>query len=453
MVQELATRPRTEQIEAYFRRYPDVPREVIVKEDIVNLGQRFTEAALGAAEGSMVKSYRLFSYDMVRMADMEQQEHKRAPESFLIEAGPYGLRTVQLQTRMAPDSPYLVDLVDGRLALLLDGVAVARVRYPEAPDYYARSFEDGTRYHEIIANGNFCTVFRTCQYWGPKEECKFCDINENARQMKQSHDFTVAAPVKRADYVAEVANEIQREADAKAGHPVGTYYVLTGGTILNKLHGKTEEQFYSEYVEALKWGGGRRYITLQTNARPKEIMRHYRAAGVDNHNANMEVWDRRLFEWINPGKARRIGWENWVKWMCESVDVFGDGNVTPNLVAGVEMAKPYGFATVAEAVQSTAEGLDVLMSHGVMPRFNHWCREAGSYLVKEHEQPPPPLDYYIQILAIRYELWKKYRLPYPHGNYRYDPMHPNESPMGVYHGAYDDFILLMEDRKDEPPPA
>ncbi len=63
----------------------------------------------------------------------------------------------------------------------------------------------------------------------------------------------------------------------------------------------------------MKFGGGRRYVILQTNAKDKQTMRWYRERGLDNHNANLEVWDRDLFRWICPGKEARIGWDNWVR--------------------------------------------------------------------------------------------------------------------------------------------
>ena len=84
------------------------------------------------------------------------------------------------------------------------------------------------------------------------------------------------------------------------------------------------------------------------------------------------------------------------------------GNVVPNFVAGVEMAKPYGFTDVDEAVKSTSEGLDYLMSQGVTPRLATWCVFANSVL---GGQEPPPLDYFIKMSRSWYQLWTKHRLP------------------------------------------
>jgi hypothetical protein len=433
-------RPRGHALEDYFRRYPDAPREVIVKTDLLRLGHWFTDAALAATGGSLVKSYRLFSYDHIPMHEMHRRENRRVPEHLIILGGPDELRPVMVQTTLSPHSPYVIDVVEGRLALTAGGEVLCEVRYQAAPDYYAKRFADGTWFHEIISFGFFVTLFRYCQFWGPEEECKFCDINSNARQMKRSGDFTLTAPVKSMDQIREVADAVTREMYEREGRHGPLCFLLTGGTVKKTLHGKNEEEFYGEYVEALKWSGPRRFINLQTNARPREILRRYRAMGVDSHHANMEVWDRRLFEWICPGKAARVGWDNWVKWLIDSVDVFGEGAVKPLFVCGIEMARPHGFDTVDEAVASTTSGMDFLMSHGVVPRFNQWRPEPGSRIVVEHPQAPVPLDFYLRLMANRYELWKKHGLPLPN-EYQFLP---EGRHLGVSHGTHEDYIHLME---------
>jgi hypothetical protein len=152
------------------------------------------------------------------------------------------------------------------------------------------------------------------------------------------------------------------------------------------------------------------------------------------------VWDERLFEWINPGKARRIGHAEWIRRMLDSVDILGEGNVRPNFVGGIEMAKPHGFDKIDDAVRSTTEGLEIMMSHGVDPRFNQWRREPRSNIVQEHEQPPVPTEFYIRLMSNRYELWKKYGLRLPEKA----DFNVTRRYFGVDHGTYDDFPLLME---------
>lgn len=437
-----APESRRAELERHFERYPDVPPEVLVKSDLLRLGHWFTDAALDATRGATVKSYRLFSYDRVPMSALGRDEHRRVPEHFTILGGRWALRPVNVQTSLDPDSPYVLDVVDGRLVLTAEGREVlSEVRFPRAPAYYGKRLADGTPYHEIIAFGSFVTAFRACQYWGPGEECRFCDINENARQMKASRAYALTAPVKPLDAVREVADAIQAERVAQDGRPTPLSFVISGGTILETLHGQTEDEFYGAFVTALKSGGPHRHVALQTNAKPPEVLERYRALGLDQHHADMEVWDRRLFKWLVPGKARRIGWDRWVEWLVASARIFGPGETSPLFVAGIELARPHGFATVEEAVASTTEGIDYLFSRGVLMRFQHWRREHGSDLVRSHPQPAPPLRYYAEINRSRYALWKRYGLPLPNTvGMMLDP----RRHLGRTHGTYEDHILLAE---------
>lgn len=415
------TKPRAAELEEYFTHFSDMPREVIVKEDVLRLGVRFSQAALDLTPGCRVKSYRLFSYDSVKIDDMKRQEASSVPEDMKLFGGPYGLRRTFFATRYFPDSPYLIDVVDGQLVLKdeLSGQIIANVAYPPAPKYYSYAFEDGTLYRDVVPivwdHVAFITAFRYCQYWGPKEECQFCDINSNARQLKKAGKRALSAPFKQVDQVAKVMESIYKEQTAPDCRL--TNIMISGGAILKVLDGKTEDEFYWEYLRAVRKVVPQRVTcVIQTGPKPKEIMKQYRDLGMDAHNANMEVWDRRLFHTINPGKSRVVGWENWVRLTCDAVDVLGEGSVNPNFVCGVEMCKPYGFETVKEAVQSTSEGLEYYMSRGVVPRFVSWAREWGSYL---KDQPPVPLEFYVRIMRAHYETWRKYGLPSVRG---YGPM-------------------------------
>ena len=429
-------------LESYFQKYPDVPKETILKQHMLSLGHWFSDAALDASAGALVKSYRLFSYDLVPMSELKRGEHRRVPEHFVLLNGPHAMRPVAIQTSLSPYSPYLVDVVDGRLVLTVDGQVVAHVRIPKTPDYYFKSLPDGTPYHEIVAFGSFITIFRNCQYWGAKEECKFCDINENVRQMKLSRDFTLTAPVKSVADVVTVVEQVASDAQKNGAGAQG--FVLSGGTITKTLHGKNEVDFYEEYIRAIKNTATKPRITFEVNARPREEVQRYKDAGADHIHFNMEVWDKKLFPWINPGKAERVGWDNWVRWMCDAVEVFGTGMVQPSFVSGIEMARPHGFQSVTAAVDSTCGGFEFLMSHGILPRPQQWRREPSTALCREAEQPPVPLEYYIRLTRTWYELYQKYRSKLPQFGTRKPGLLAERNLLGPVHGAYGDYVMLKE---------
>ena len=72
-----------------------------------------------------MKSYRLFSYDLMPMKDMKRKRSK-SPEWFTIRRGMYGLRPVSIQTTLDSSSPYVIDVVDGQPKLFLHGQRSAR---------------------------------------------------------------------------------------------------------------------------------------------------------------------------------------------------------------------------------------------------------------------------------------------------------------------------------------
>ncbi|MCL5959361.1 MAG: radical SAM protein [Chloroflexi bacterium] len=402
---------RRAEIERYFGVFPEVPKEVIVKEDILRLGVRFSEEALQAGNDKRPRTYYIFSYDQTGLGEMEKQESSRAPDEIRLSQGPYQLRPTLVGSRFAKDSPYIVDVVDGKTVLREEGEVLAEVQYPPVPRYYSKAFEDGTLYSETMAvigwgHRAFSTLLRVCGHWGKKQECKFCDLNANARSLKKSgRPYTMR---KKVEQVAEAAAEVFL--NQPDDEPRRLSLRLSGGSIIDPKSGLVaDEDFYLEYVRAIKERIGNRWpLILQTNAKDKATCKKMREAGVDAHEANIEVWDKNLFNILCPGKAAHFGWDEWIKRVLDSVDVFGEGNVSPGMVAGVEMCQPWGFKEVDQAVKSMTEGIEFLMSRGVVPRIPVWCIEPLSAL---GDNRIPPLEYFIRVDKAWYETWKKYSLP------------------------------------------
>jgi hypothetical protein len=88
--------------------------------------------------------------------------------------------------------------------------------------------------------------------------------------------------------------------------------------------------------------------------------------------------------------------------------------VIPNFVAGVEMAKPFGFTSVEDAIASTSEGLDFFMSHGITPRFTTWCPEPTTPLGRDNPDGAP-LSYHVALLERYRETLEAHGLTPPPG--------------------------------------
>ncbi|MBI3949230.1 MAG: radical SAM protein [Acidobacteria bacterium] len=401
-------------VEALIQRYPRVPQEAIVKTDMLRAGIAFSQEALRVAAQHKLKAYFIFSFDLVPLAEMENQEHWHAPEEICLEGGPYGFRRTIVSVRLNPASPYHVEVEEDKVVLKLDGTTICNVGFQPVPEYYNRTLSNGKRVIEIAPTIEwgylvYLTTYRICQYFGKQEECQFCDLNENYRQQIQAgRPYTGVKSIEEILEALEIINETDSEKVSQA-------YTITGGSITTKLKGLSEADFYAPYAEAIEKKFPRRWISkMVVQALPRDEVKKFKDVGVQIYHPNYEIWDERLFNLICPGKARFVGRNQWIKRVLDAAEIFGPANVIPNFVAGIEMAKPYGFQTVTEAIKSTSEGLDFFMSHRICPRFTVWCPEPLTELGPLNPEGAP-LEYHVRLLETWRDTHAKYRLPIPAG--------------------------------------
>jgi len=191
-------------------------------------------------------------------------------------------------------------------------------------------------------------------------------------------------------------------------------YTVTGGSVTTELDGLSEGAFYARYAAAIEARFPRRWISkVVAQALPAADVERFKDAGVRIYHPNYEIWDAERFALICPGKARTIGRDEWIRRIEGAAEILGSACVIPNFVAGVEMAAPHGFPTVAEALASTGDGLAYFMRQGIVPRFTTWCAEPLSDLGRD--QGPAPLTYHAGLLRVWRDTHARYRLPAPPG--------------------------------------
>src|SRR5918911_1026933 len=195
---------RTALLEELIERYPDIPPEAVLKEDLLRTGIAFDESALTDNLDGEVKpkSYFIFSFDQKPLTELGEAATRRPPEELALTGGPYELRRTIVSVRVTPDSPYSVARGgDGVLRLSLDGREIADVTLPPMPEYYRHTLANGKTVMETAPTIQwgyliYLTVLRLCQYFGAHEECGFCDINHNWRQHRKAGlPYTGVKPV------------------------------------------------------------------------------------------------------------------------------------------------------------------------------------------------------------------------------------------------------------------
>jgi hypothetical protein len=393
-----------------FSNYSTLPKEAVLKQDILRLGIWFSESSLKQGTDYKTKDYFIFSFDLADFEEFKQGEQWKAPDEIRLSGGDWDLKPTVVSVRLNPKSPYQVKLDEGCVSLFLGETRICEVEYHPLPPYYLNRTQCGKSPKEVapvIEWGYlvYLTVFRMCHYHLGNEACMFCDISHNyKKQIKSGNPYQM---VKDKQALLETLDMIS--ADFKQAKAI----TLTGGSILTELEGKTEVDFYSLYASLIKERYQDRFILKAVvQAFEKEDCTALKNSGVEIYHPNFEVWGKKMFSILCPGKEREIGYENWINRILDSADVFSPQKVIPNFVAGVELNSINGYKSVSEAVNNALDGVGFLMSQGILSRFTTWCPEPGSALGGNHEVP---LQYYCQLLEGYRERFKHYKMPHPKG--------------------------------------
>lgn len=410
------------QMETYFNEYRDVHRSIILKTEALRTGIKFSNRAKAAAKSldTVFKGHHLFSFDVDSPVIWEES----IPTDFFLKRD-----NTLIQTRINSNSPYQIDFSAEEKFTFCEGdYELEEIYFRPAPEYYSKKTEDGTPMRAIVQSTGhdmlFITINKYCGMWSTNDQCLFCDFVTQTKTQKKMEETVVH---KSSKQISQTLKEAFKDWGMR-------HLMITGGSILDTYQGKIEIEYYCEHLRSINdaLGGFWYPANFQINARSKEDMKKIHETGVGGIQPNLEVWDKKLFKILCPGKDKFIGYDEWIKRMIDAVDIFGVGRVSPNFVTGVEMAKPWGFEDVNTAVKSTLEGFDFLMGHGVLPRSDMWVVEPNSGL---KEQEPPPLKYYMELGKGYLELRNKHKMPTPFGHcrgcYRIDTTYDFE----YFHGA------------------
>jgi hypothetical protein len=273
--------------------------------------------------------------------------------------------------------------------------------------------------HIVSARPQRLNVFQSsyCQFWAEGKECKFCDIVTHTKQQK--NELGVPSRLKPKD-----VSETIREALKEPGRFTGI--CLTAGSILN---GETlfdrEVDYYIETLQAIGENFSSRKFPselIATAFNEKQLARIYEQTGLTSYTSDLEVLGEEMFNWICPGKAKWVGYQEWKQRLIRAVGIFGRGNVGTGLVGGVELARPNGFTTEEDALKSTLEEAESLAENGVTTFYIVWVPRPGSHF---KDQQNPSLEYFVRLAQGLHDLRVKYRLPIDYNDYRRCGNHPD----------------------------
>ena len=397
------------ELEQVLERHPEFPRLVAIKIDTQRRGVHYTDSVLATIDDSVqMRSPYLFG--------SRDGEIKDLPESLLLRDG----STILTDPTPLAQNPYLVDLVDGKPALVDNGEFVEYVDFWPKPLYYDKKTSSGIPMsHVVSARPQRLNVFQSsyCYFWAEDKGCKFCDIVTHTKQQK--NELGVPSRLKPQD-ISETIAEALKEPGRFTGICLTSGSVIKGQELFDR-----EVDFYIETLQAI----GENFSTkkfpselIASAFNEKQLARLYEQTGLSGYTSDLEVLGEDKFNWICPGKAKYVGYQGWKQRLIRAVDIFGRGNVGTGLVGGVELAKPYGFTSEADALTSTLEEAESLAENGVTTFYIVWVPRPGSYF---NDQQNPSLDYFVRLAQGLHDLRVKYKLPIDYNDYRRCGNHPD----------------------------
>ncbi len=407
---KLLTRPQELSLTEVLDKYPDFPPLVALKIDVQRRGVHYTEAAQAAVNPAIhqLRSPYIFGSRDGKILDL--------PESLLLRDG----TTILTDPTPLEQDPYTVDYIDGRFALVDHDSVLEYVDLWPKPLYYDKYTTSGVPMKHIIsARPQRLNVMQNsyCHFWADDKGCRFCDIVNHNKQQKEEK----GVPVKLNP---QDVSETVREALKEKGR--FTSFCLTAGSIL-----KGKELFDLEvdyYVETLK-AIGENFSTKKFPSQLigsafnlRQLERLYNETGLTSYTSDIEVFGECVFNWVCPGKAKWVGYEEWKRRLVDAVDIFGRGNVGTGLVAGAELVQPGGYKSEDEALDITLSEAEALAQKGVTTVYIVWVPRPLSVFKDEQNAS---LEYYVRLAQGLHDIRKKNGLSVDFDDYRRCGNHPD----------------------------
>ncbi len=173
------------------------------------------------------------------------------------------------------------------------------------------------------------------------------------------------------------------------------HILLTGGCFSHEK----EIELVSEIIKSIRSHTGFDRVPgtiLPSPARNSGEIKRYFDTGIGAIGFSLEIWDKKLYEAICPGKSKSISHEGFVSSLRNAVKIFGPGNVYGVLVMGLEPK-----STFLQGVKEIT-GLGA----NVVPFV--WSPNPGSKL-SGHRAPTS--DWYVETILEAADIVNKAKIP------------------------------------------
>ena len=383
-------------IDELCQRFPDIPRSIVIKSDVLRNGTRFTPLLHELGQQSF-PHFLIWNPDHIWNPDLKDVETGQViatPWKFDLPDG------TPVVIRFDQDSPYeITRQEDGRLSLTRDGEVIEEVSFEPATEWLYKNTSSGTLMTSVFMSwsrlGLLACALRYCEYTKTGDQCVYCCLDSSIGEFKDC-GFQYTMALQPGD-----AAETYRAAQEEVGFMKEV--AMTGGSLLNTA--KEMEKYiaiFGALDKVRKDMGQPTWFAGCMTAQPDlTVLRALRAAGLNTIAPNMDCWEESLWPEIVPGKHKYVGRDYWIDSLNKSLEVFGKGQVGSVFVVGPEMSAASGFKSEEDGVTSWARCFEWLLDRDLIPLTSQWQVEVGS---PWSERVPPSTDYFLSVARTRHRI-------------------------------------------------
>ncbi|MDP2919037.1 MAG: radical SAM protein, partial [Dehalococcoidia bacterium] len=253
---------------------------------------------------------------------------------------------------------------NGRLVLLKDGENISEVGWLPRPAYYDTLTTNNNKMVKIgQIGGADCLFFcyqNYCSHFSKDEQCLFCNLVSTSK--------TYHSVLRKKDIrdIGEVARAAFAEGNVK-------HILLTGGC----FNHQKEIELVGEIIKSVREHTGLDRVPgtiLPSPAKGGDEIKRYHDTGIRAIGFSMEIFDKKLYEAICPGKSNSTSHDEFLRSIGTAVKIFGEGNVYGVFVMGLEPRSTF------------LEGVRVITALGANVVPFVWSPNPGSKL-EGHRAP------------------------------------------------------------------
>lgn len=265
---------------------------------------------------------------------------------------------------------------------------ISDLEFNYAPDFFNVTLSDGTKGKQYASMygryilGLFLSGY--CDYPAKGKGCRFCSIRSTRADLGKQNILSLS-PIKLQELVKLMTSKDKNRIK---------YVMYTAGTFPDVNNGIV---FQAQRIQAMAAKLPKRVKHHLTTMPPTDFekIRLLKEVGLETLAYDIEVYDKKLFEYFCPGKDKLYGRERMFDAISHGVNIFGHSKLKVGFVGGLE------------PLPSMKVGMQRFASIGAGVSINVFHPDTKTEM-ENYSRPSP--EYLLEMVIEQRNLYKKYNL-------------------------------------------